>query len=161
MSWRRAGPGDAEALRDLERAANVVGLAHVFGDTPFPEDDVLARWRATLVESGAVVLLHDHAFTSWDADGRVRHLAVHPDAWGRGLGREGLALAVAAVEAAGVEPHLWALELNHRALRLYDHLGWVRTGETRRAGWPPHPVELRLRLPGSSRAGLSGSDRGR
>lgn len=161
VSWRRAGPADAEALRDLERAANVVGLAHVFGETPFPDADVLARWRATLEEPGVVVLRHDRAFTSWDAGGRVRHLAVHPDAWGRGLGREGLALAVAAVEASGLEPHLWALEANHRALRLYDHLGWVPTGGTRRAAWPPHPVELRLRLPTSSGPGLSGSDRGR
>lgn len=163
MTWRLAGPSDAEALRDLERAANVVGLAHVFGSTPFPDDEVLARWRTTLAEPGVVVMRHPHAFTSWDGDGRVRHLAVHPDHWGRGLGREGLGLAVAAVEAAGGEAHLWALENNHRARRLYDHLGWVPTGETRPAPWPPHPVELRLRLPRpSARPGdLSGSGRGR
>lgn len=161
MTWRLAGPQDAEALRDLEREANVVALAHVFGTLPFPDDDVLARWRATLAEPGVVVVRHPHAFTSWDADGRVRHLAVHPDHWGQGLGREGLALAVDAVEAAGREPHLWALVANHRARRLYDHLGWVPAGQTRSASWPPHPEELLLRLPRTPRARLSGSGRGR
>ena len=43
MTWRTAGPDDAVALRDLERAANLVGLAHVFPVIcPFP-DEVCSR----------------------------------------------------------------------------------------------------------------------
>lgn len=144
MTWRAAGPDDAEALRDLEREANLVGLAHVFGDRPFPDEAVLARWTATLAEPGVQVRLHPHAFTSWDADGRLRHLAVRPDHWGRGLARAGIDLAV-----AGGARRLWVLEANHRARRLYAHLGWTPTGRGQDAEWPPHPRELELRLPDS------------
>ena len=50
MTWRPATADDAAALRDLEREANLVGLAHVFGELPFPDDGVLARWRETLAD---------------------------------------------------------------------------------------------------------------
>ena len=43
-TWRRATAEDAVALRDLERVASLTGLAHVFGELPYPDDDVLARW---------------------------------------------------------------------------------------------------------------------
>ncbi|QIG42554.1 GNAT family N-acetyltransferase [Nocardioides anomalus] len=150
MTWRRATAEDAVALRDLERAANVVGLAHVFGDRPFPDEGVLARWRATLAEPGVEVRLTDGALCAWDDTGRVRHLAVHPDRWGQGLGRTGLGLAVTDLRARGVAPWLWALQANHRARRLYAHLGWEPTGRTQPAEWPPYPTELQLRLPDSA-----------
>jgi GNAT superfamily N-acetyltransferase len=149
VTWRPAGPDDAVALRDLERAANLVGLAHVFAGVPFPDEGVLARWEATLADPEVTVLMTDAAFTSWDASGRLRHLAVHPDHWGTGLARQGVALAVAAIRAAGGTPVLWVLDANHRARRLYEHLGWVPTGRERRAEWPPHPAELELRMPES------------
>jgi GNAT superfamily N-acetyltransferase len=151
VSWRTAAPGDAVALRDLERAANLVGLAHVFPaqEFPFPDEAVLARWRTTLAEPGVTVLMTDAAFTSWDDDGRLRHLAVHPDHWGTGLAREGIELAVTAIRAAGRTPTLWVLAANHRARRVYEHLGWEPTGREREAEWPPHPSELELRLPES------------
>ena len=94
MTWRTATPEDAVALRDLERAANLVGLGHVFGDLPFPDEGVLARWRETLSDPSVTVMMTPVAFTSWDAGGRLRHLAVHPDYWGTGLAREGVELAV-------------------------------------------------------------------
>lgn len=153
MSWRQAGAGDPEQLRDLERAANLVGLAHVFGDRAFPDDAVLERWRATLADPGVTVMLRTEAFTSWDDDGRLRHLAVHPDAWGRGLGREGVELAVAAIRAAGSAPTLWVLVENHRARGLYERLGWTPTGRSREAEWPPYPTELQLGLRQSPHAG--------
>jgi GNAT superfamily N-acetyltransferase len=155
VSWRRATADDAVALRDLERAANLAGLAHVFpaAQFPFPDDDVLARWRATLAEPGVTVLVTDGAFTSWDGDGRLRHLAVHPDRWGSGLGRQGVELAVAALRAAGATPTLWVLVANHRARRLYEHLGWEPTGRARRAEWPPYPEEIELGLRGSTGVG--------
>jgi GNAT superfamily N-acetyltransferase len=146
MTWRTATPGDAIALRDLERAANRIGLAHVFGDLPFPDEGVLARWEATLVDASVTVLMTEVAFTSWDADGRLRHLAVHPDHWGQGLAREGVQLAVAGIRAAGRTPVLWVLAANHRARGLYDHLGWAPTGRQRPAEWPPYPTELELAL---------------
>ena len=144
--WRRATVEDAVALRDLERAASQAGLAHVFGDVPFPEDDVLARWEATLREPAVTVLMTEVAFTSWDTAGRLRHLAVHPDHWGTGLARQGVELAVDGIRSAGLVPRLWVLAANHRARGLYDHLGWVPTGREQPAEWPPYPVELELAL---------------
>ena len=137
---------DAVALRDLERAANLMGLAHVFGDLPFPDEGVLARWHQTLAEPMVTVLMTDVAFTSWDADGRLRHLAVHPDHWGAGLAREGVSLAVAGIRSAGRTPVLWVLAANHRARGLYEHLGWQPTGREQPAEWPPYPTELELTL---------------
>jgi GNAT superfamily N-acetyltransferase len=146
VTWRRATAGDAVRLRDLEREANLVGLAHVFGDLPFPDDEVLTRWRETLADPAVTVMLTDAAFTSWDLDGRLRHLAVHPDHWGRGLAREGVELAVTGIRAAGRTPVLWVLHANHRARGLYDHLGWEPTGREQPAEWPPYPLELELAL---------------
>ena len=146
MSWREATAADAVALRDLEREANVAGLAHVFAGLPFPDAGVLARWEATLAEPGVRVLMTEVAFVCWDAAGRVRYLAVHPDHWGAGLARDGLGLAVAAIRAAGTTPTLWVLAANQRARRLYAHLGWEPTGGERAAEWPPYPTEQQLRL---------------
>jgi len=150
VTWRPATPHDAVALRDLEREANLVALGHVFGDMPFPDEGVLARWKAALAEPSVTVLMTDAAFTSWDDVGRLRHLAVHPDQWGTGLAREGVDLAVAGIRAAGRTPVLWVLGSNERARGLYEHLGWEPTGREQLAEWPPYPVELELRLPESA-----------
>jgi len=149
--WRGASVEDAVALRDLERAANLAGLAHVFGDLPFPDEGVLSRWEATLQDPAVTVLMTDTAFTSWDTAGRLRHLGVHPDHWGEGLAGQGVALAVAAIRTAGGVPRLWVLVDNHRARGLYDHLGWEPTGREQAAEWPPYPTEIELELPGDVR----------
>jgi GNAT superfamily N-acetyltransferase len=149
VTWRTATPDDAVALRDLERAANLVGLAHVFGDVPFPDDGVLERWRATLADRAVTVLMTPFAFTSWDSAGRLRHLAVHPDRWGTGLARQGVQLAVDGIRSSGRQPRLWVLVENHRARGLYDHLGWEPTGRRQQAEWPPYPLEVELCLPES------------
>ena len=152
-SWRSASAADAGALRDLERAANLVGLAHVFPPErfPFPDDGVLSRWVMVLddpevtvdVVEGADGLL---AFAAYDGRS-LRHLAVHPDAWGTGLGRAGVERAVAAIRAGGADRALlWVLELNHRARRLYERLGWAATGRQQDCPWEPHPVELEYAL---------------
>jgi len=146
VTWRRATPADAVALRDLEREANLVALAHVFGDLPFPDDGVLVRWQKTLADPSVTVMMTPAAFTSWDESGRLRHLAVRPDHWGVGLAREGVELAVSAIRASGRVPTLWVLVDNHRARGLYDHLGWEPTGRTQQAEWPPYPREIELTL---------------
>ena len=151
MTWRTATLADAVGLRALEREANLAALGHVFGDLPFPDEAVLARWEATLADPAVTVLMTEVSFTSWDDEGRLRHLAVHPDRWGAGLAREGVELAVAAIRASGRTPTLWVLADNHRARGLYDHLGWESTGREQRAEWPPYPTELELTL---KRSGL-------
>ena len=147
MTWRTATPEDAVALRDLEREANLVGLAHVFPGLPFPDEGVLARWRSTLTDPGVTVLMSEAALVARDAAGRIRHLAVHPEHWGAGLAREGVRMAVEDIRVSGRTPVLWVLVANQRARRLYEHLGWEPTGREQPAEWPPYPLELELRLP--------------
>lgn len=140
-TWRRASPVDAVALRDLERIASQTGLAHVFGALPYPDDDVLARWALLLDDPTVVVeVVEDEqglvALTAHDG-ATLRHLAVRPDHWGSGLGREGFARA----RAAGAR-RLWVLEENTRARTLYASLGWAPSGASQECPWPPYPTEV-------------------
>lgn len=144
--WRRTTPADAGPLADLERDANLVGLAHVFGDLPFPYDAVLTRWVLVLDDPEVVTEVVDGergliAFAAYDHES-LRHLAVHPDFWGRGIAREGVVRSGAT--------RLWVLEDNHRARALYESLGWAPTGVTQECPWEPHPTELEYRCLGSS-----------
>ncbi|GAA1912243.1 hypothetical protein GCM10009737_12170 [Nocardioides lentus] len=148
LPWRPAGPADATALRDLERRANLAGLGHVFGSLPFPDDAVLASWRALLADPAVDVEVLDgeHGLTALLAvqGERLRQLAVDPAAWGLGIGAAALARFRARVPGRA---RLWCLERNHRALAFYARHGWAPTGRTRRTPWqapPPHPVELEL-----------------
>ncbi|MCH1868239.1 GNAT family N-acetyltransferase [Nocardioides sp. CFH 31398] len=147
LPWRTAGLGDAVALRDLERRANLAGFGHVFGAEPFPDDEVLARWRATLVEPGVVTEVLDGenrpVALLCHEEGLLRHLSVDPAAWGLGIGSAALA-RFAATHGAGST--LWCLERNARALALYARHGWTPTGRTRRTPFPPWPTEVELAL---------------
>ena len=155
--FRRATAADAGPLAELERAANVVALAHVFppDDHAFPLEEVADRWGATLAEPTVTVEVLDgddglRGYVAHD-DAVLRHLAVHPSAWGQGLGRE---LVGRAVGRMGPGPRLWCLRDNHRARALYEHLGWRETGLSRQAVWPPHPTELELSLASAGRTPL-------
>ena len=145
-TWRRATEADAVALRDLERIASPVWLAHVFGDLPYPDDDVLARWALLLDDPTVVVeVVEDEqglvALAAHDGTS-LRHLAVRPDHWSAGLGREAFARA----EAAGAR-RLWVLAENARARTLYESLGWAPTGVSQECPWPPYPTELEYAAP--------------
>ena len=144
--WRRATPDDVVALRDLERAASRAGLAHVFGDLPYPDDDVLARWVLLLDDPEVVVeVVEDDAglvaLAAHDGSSLL-HLAVRPDHWGSGLGREGFARA----EVAGAR-RLWVLADNGRARGLYESCGWRPSGTRQECPWPPFPTELEYAAP--------------
>lgn len=158
MTFRAAGPADAGLLCDLEREANLVALGHVFPPDrfPFPSTAVLARWVEVLADPAIRVEVVDgdpglRCFVAWDAV-TLRHLAVHPDAWGSGLARTAMERAVAAIRASGAQPVLWCLADNGRARAVYEHLGWQPTGGRRDAVWPPYPVELEYALGESARA---------
>ncbi len=147
---REANVEDLAALLDLEREANLVGLAHVFPahQFPFPDDDVLARWALVLEEPGVTVEVRDaergiDLLVAYD-DRTLRHLAVRPDHWGEGLASQAIDAALRAMDARGTTvAELWCLEENHRARRLYEHLGWRATADRRPAPWPPQPTEMR------------------
>ena len=146
---RMATAADTVALRDLERDANLAALGHVFPADrfPFPDEEILARWRLVLGEPGVQVLVGEDdrgltCFVAFDAT-TVRHLAVRPDVWGTGLARS----ALAATEERGRPWRLWCLRDNHRAIGLYEHLGWRRSGREQQAEWPPYPAELEFVQP--------------
>ena len=149
--FRPARESDLVALRDLERTANLAGLGLVFPPDryPFPDDDVLARWRIVMDAPDVDVMVADDpesdeiiAYAAYD-DTTLRHLAVHPDHRGEGLATAAIEAALHAMDLRGSTlASLWCLQENHRARRLYEYLGWRPTGETQEAQWPPHPVEM-------------------
>jgi GNAT superfamily N-acetyltransferase len=155
-AFREATPDDLAALRDLEREANLAALGHVFPPEryPFPDDAVLARWSLVLDDPSVTVLVAPApegntlwVFAAYD-DSTLRHLAVHPDHWGNGLASTAIETVLRALERRGcTTASLWCLEDNHRARRLYEHLGWHPEPERREAPWPPHPTEMRYTRP--------------
>jgi RimJ/RimL family protein N-acetyltransferase len=162
--FREATVDDLVGLRDLEREANLVGLGHVFPPErfPFPDDAVLARWALVLDEPGVTVLVRDAddlggtgdtggaglALLAAYDDRQLRHLAVHPDHWGQGLASTAVARVLHEMGRRGTTTaELWCLVENHRARRLYEHLGWQPTADRQEAPWPPHPTEMRYTRP--------------
>ena len=147
--FRPATGRDAVALRDLERAANLVALAHVFpaATHPYPDQVVLDRWREVLADRTTTTLVGDDpqgltAFAAFDAT-TLLHLAVRPDQWGSGL--------AATLMDAVPSRLLWCLRENHRARRFYERLGWRPTGREKLETFVPYPVLLEYqRIPSTS-----------
>jgi len=151
--FRQATTDDLPALLDLERAASLAALGHVFPPDhyPYPDGDVLARWALVLDEPGVEVLVRDDpaqdgrldVLAAYDST-TLRHLAVHPDRWGAGLASTAIEVVLRAMDGRGTAvAQLWCLEENHRARRLYEYLGWRPTPDRQSAPWPPHPTEMR------------------
>ena len=150
--FRQARDDDLVALMEVERAAHLAALGHVFPPDryPFPDDDVLARWRLVLDDPSSVVMVVDDpdsdgllAYAAYD-DTTLRHLAVRPDHWGEGLATAAIGAALHAMDLRGSTlASLWCLRDNRRARNLYRYLGWRPTADAREAPWPPHPVEMR------------------
>lgn len=70
----------------------------------------------------------------------IRYLGVKPDSWGRGVGRQLMLTLPNRLAAAGyIRAELAVYVDNHRAVRLYEGLGWFPYGET-----TPHPRSGRL-----------------
>ncbi len=157
-----AARADAGLMRDVERAANLVALAHVFppDEHLFPEAAVEQRWVTTLEDPSVDAWLLLRRSTGGGAsaeepvalvahdDTWVRHLAVRPEAWGAGIGSALLRLAADGVAYRGGEPRLWCLRANERARGMYLRRGWAATGLERTAVWAPYPVEIELVLAG-------------
>jgi GNAT superfamily N-acetyltransferase len=137
--FRTATSGDAAVLTAVERDANLVALAHVCPGVPYPDQSVRERWQRLLADPAVCVEVtgpaeRPVALVAWD-DCTLRHLAVRPEWWGRGLAR-------AAMQRADGTSRLWCLVENLRARGLYEHLGWRATGVDREAEWPPYPREM-------------------
>ncbi len=152
--FREASRQDLDRLLALDRAANVAALGHVFPPRqhPFPGAEVLDSWRRTVADPAVTVLVvdgsaHLDAVVAYDTT-QVHKVAVHPDRWGRGLATRALGRALADMRGRGTETAwLWCLEENHRARRLYEHLGWQDSAEREVSPWPPHPPMVRYTRP--------------
>lgn len=146
---RPAGPGDEELLLEVQRAAALAALAHVFPPEryPFPDEAIRDRWRKQVRRDDATTLLAEAeerpvGLVSF-SPGWLESLFVVPEHWGTGLAARLHDEAVAALERPC---HLWVLEENHRARAFYDRRGWSPDGERRLADFPPWPPELRYTL---------------
>jgi len=153
---------DWPAMSELNIAAGRAAWEHIlpaeFLDNRRPPD----RWREAIVDGLHVVLVAEvdgavagfaHLRRSEDADaradtGELDSFYVHPDFWGRGVGRELLATAVQHLAEMGFrEATLWTAELNHRPRRVYENAGWALDGEFRvRSLGGREFVELRYRI---------------
>lgn len=147
---READESDVYCLYALEKAASSSALGHVFGGTPFPADDVLARWQVVIDDPSGTVLVDelDGVLVGYAAfgDGWLRHLGVVPELWGTGRAHDLYAAVLARSAAAGSPPTcLWVLVENLRARTFYARLGWQDTGVREREVFAPYPLKMRMR----------------
>lgn len=155
IGLRPATTADLEGLVDLQREAAVVGLAGVFpqDEYPFPRDEVLARWRAEVVDPQirAYVAVDDAGRLSGFAAIRgteLLHFGTRLDTWGTGLAQtfhDEVLAEMAAAQPGEREAWLRVFEGNARGRRFYERLGWRPTGSRTHTSFPPHPVLLEYR----------------
>jgi GNAT superfamily N-acetyltransferase len=149
VTIRLARAGEAEMLFEIQKAASLAGLGHIFPADrfPYPDDAVRKLWRE-------VVAGPNHQVLVADMDGEVVGVAaiegnwlngfyVLPERWG---GTVASALHEAVLDAMRVseaaEAHLWVLEANQRARRFYERRGWRENGTTRVVPYPPNPIDV-------------------
>jgi GNAT superfamily N-acetyltransferase len=169
---RRAGPADAAPIavvhvRSWQGAYRGL-LSQEYLDGLDPADRI-ERWQRRLEQdgwpaAGTVVAVSGGqvgGFANFgptrDADaggarvGEITAIYVLPEAWGAGLGRSLMTVAVSYLAAAGYETAaLWVLESNARARRFYDRAGWTADGSAKQeeiAGSPVTEVRYRRPLP--------------
>jgi RimJ/RimL family protein N-acetyltransferase len=150
--FRRAGADEFVALYELEKAASLTGLSHIFPaeTSPFPDDEVQARYRLWFEDPAFRVLVADQggrlsALVAYDPD-HVRQLSVHPDFWGTGLATRIVDACLDDLAALGrQEVSLWVLADNHRARRFYERTGWQQTAETSTSQFAPYPTTVGYR----------------
>jgi GNAT superfamily N-acetyltransferase len=131
-----------ELLAEIQEAASLAGLAHIYPPElyPFPREAVLARWRAST--DLILVDVEERGFAAVAGEW-LNGLYVRPEAWGTGVADELHDRAVAAIRAAGHErARLWVLEENARARRFYERHGWFADGSSRVVEFPPNPIDL-------------------
>ena len=130
-----------ELITEIQEAASVAGLKHIYGDEPFPREEVLERWRSSTDE---ILLDPDGLGFAAVSSGWLNGFYVRPEAWGTGVAAR---LHDRVLAALGPGPaRLWVLEENHRARRFYERRGWAPDGNTRPVPFPPFPLDIGYRL---------------
>jgi len=145
LDIRPAGPGDADAIAGLHAASWRSAYRGVFSDAyldgnileerrrhwrecldtrPRPDRGVLIAVEADDDPVGSICICLD-AEPAWGP--LLDNLHVRPDRKGGGIGRRLVEAGAAWVKARGpyTQWHLWVIESNTPARRVYEHLGWV------------------------------------
>jgi tRNA dimethylallyltransferase len=146
---RPARAEDAESAFEVQRAASLGALAHIYPPDryPFPDDAIRERWREAIADAGGSVLVAERggriAGVAAAKDGWLNGLYVVPEEWGNGVADRLHDEALRALAAAGsTTARLWVLEDNARARRFYERRGWRRDGSERVVPFPPHPLDV-------------------
>ena len=146
---REARPDEAETLAAIQRDASLAANAHIFPPElyPFPTAEIVERWQDFLDDPAITVLVCEEEGAAVGVAGShaewLDGLYVLPERWRRGVGRR---LHDEVLErrrnAGGRRCNLWVLELNDRARRFYERLGWHENGDTRVVPFPPNPIDV-------------------
>ena len=140
---RLSGRDEAETHFELQRAASLAGMSHVFPPDryPYPDAAIRERWRSF---PGQVLLAEEDGVPVGVAavDGCWLHgFYVRPESWGTDVAVTLHDAALAAI-ADCPDVKLWVLEANQRARRFYEKRGWRPNGETRVVEYPPNPLDV-------------------
>jgi ribosomal protein S18 acetylase RimI-like enzyme len=149
VALRDAGPDDAEAIEFVHYAAREAVYGGKVVDWPPPGPDRpgrVERWRTWLSspDVSCIVAERDGRILGFctirpsrdddasESEVEMPTLYVHPDAWGRGLGRALCDACVARARDRGFRAlTLWVLAMNERARRFYDAFGFEPDGTTK------------------------------
>jgi GNAT superfamily N-acetyltransferase len=156
VKLRRATVDDLEACVEVQRAAAVIGYAHIFrqDEYPFPVDVVRSEWSARLVSDSHVVVADEGGTLVGTVGARppwLESLFVLPERWGSGVAAALHDEALRLIAASGVTAAtLDVMVDNARARRFYERRGWVPDGRTVTSPFPPYPTLLGYQRPLSS-----------
>jgi tRNA dimethylallyltransferase len=146
---RAARPEDVESAFEVQRAASLAALGHIYPPDryPFPDDAIRERWNEAVGDDNGKVLVAERGDrivgVAAAKDGWLNGLYVVPEEWGNGVADRLHDEALRALAAAGAATaHLWVLEDNRRARRFYERRGWRRDGTDRVVPFPPHPLDV-------------------
>ena len=136
-------------LFEIQKAASLAGLGHIFPPDrfPYPNDAVRELWQEV------VARLNHQAYVAV-TDGKAVGVAaiegdwlngfyVRPEQWGSDVAPALHDAVVDAIRTAGcARAHLWVLEANARARRFYERRSWRENGTTRIVPYPPNPLDV-------------------
>jgi GNAT superfamily N-acetyltransferase len=138
---REGGVADVEAMAGIQLASALSGFAHIFPEEiPKPTQELLETdWLQIVRDPGMHAVIAEIsgtpggavAFGTGPSGCVLRKLYVHPGKWASGVGSILHDHAVAGLRAMGcTTAHLWVLERNIIARRMYEHRGWKLTHST-------------------------------
>lgn len=148
MFLRDATTADLPELVDVQEAGARVSLAHIFPQDvyPFPRAAVEARWAAEIADPDVevyVAVRREAAIEGFAAvrDDEILHFGTAVASWGSGLAAAVHDELIERLARAGRPAAcLRVFELNHRARRFYEKMGWTSTRRLTRSSFAPHPV---------------------